>query len=407
MSILERIDHRRLAEEITNLYFYSKQTCQGMPILLPNYTFIYKQIKNLIQQKWIKYNFQETITPILGEQSLYQTSEHLEKYKEGMFPPINYEQKNYYLRAMTCPHHCIIYQQKRRTYKELPLRIAENSRLFRHESSGSLKGLERVRCFEIADQHIFTDLANLKKEIKKNYYFIKEILTALEIHIDRLVLSLHDPEKKYKYHNDKETWNKTESLLKNIIDEIKIDYSEQKGQAAFYGPKLDIEIKTNDGKYSTIATIQLDFLLPQKFKLYYLDKKQKKQIPILIHQSPIGSYERCIALLIEQKQGKLPIWLVPCQLAILPINETSKVIKYCKEITKKLTNWRTKIFSKKTLQYRIKQLYQQKIIPYYLIIGNQEIEQKQLTLNSIYQNWEKKISLINLNKILSKSLNFK
>lgn len=223
-----------------------------------------------------------------------------------MFPEICKNQESYYLRPMTCPHHCLIFQQKPRSYRELPLRLSENSILFRYEPSGSLKGLERTRYFELADHHTFVTVNDLKGELKNNFLFVKEILENLEIEIKRIVCSLHDGQDKKKYHDDLVLWEKSEALLIDSLKEMKTDYEIQVGEAAFYGPKIDFEVQARDEKYITISTIQLDFLLPEKFKLKFLDEKQQLQRPIIIHQSPIGSYQRFIALLVEQKEGKIP-----------------------------------------------------------------------------------------------------
>jgi threonyl-tRNA synthetase len=329
-------DHRTIAKEL-DLYILEEKAGQGLPILLPNWVIIRNQIQEFLQQKQRDFGFQEVITPILGSEYLYQTSGHLDHYQNSMFPAFSRNKETFYLRPMTCPHHCLIYQQKPRSYRDLPFRLCENSILYRYETSGALKGLERPRWFELADHHIFVSPEQLKTELKKNYHYIADILSAFNFPISRLVCSLHDPNNSEKYHADKDLWNYSENILINSLQELGLEYTVLKGEAAFYGPKLDLEIKAADSKNITIATIQLDFILPQKFGLKYTDKEQNLKTAAIIHQSPIGSYQRFIALLLEQTDGKLPFWLAPCQLAILPLNDEESVKNYCEKLEKELT----------------------------------------------------------------------
>jgi threonyl-tRNA synthetase len=301
----EKQDHRLIAKDL-ELYVLDEKAGQGLPILLPNWVIIRNQIQNFLRQKQEEFGFQEVITPILGSEELYRISGHLAHYQDSMFPVISRNNETFRLRPMTCPHHCLIYQQKPRSYHELPFRLCENSLLFRYEASGGLKGLERLRWFELADHHIFVHLEKLKEEFQANYHYIANILSVFDFQIARLVCSLHEPNNPEKYHSDEKLWNISESLLINSLDELGLSYVVLKGEAAFYGPKLDVEVTAADGKNITIATIQIDFVLPQKFGLNYIDKEQKLKTPIIIHQSPIGSYQRFIALLLEQNAGKLP-----------------------------------------------------------------------------------------------------
>ena len=378
-------DHRLLAKEL-ELYFLEEKARQGLPILLPNWVIIRQQIVDFLRKKQEEFGFREVITPILGSEYLYETSGHLAHYHEYMFPAISRNNETFRLRPMTCPHHCLIYQYKPRSYRDLPLRFCENSILHRYETSGGLKGLERVRWMELADHHIFVALDQAQEEFKLNYHYISSVLAVFNLSISRLVCSLHDPNNSEKYHPDEKLWNYSEQLLINSLQELKLEYVILPGEAAFYGPKLDIEVVAADGKNITLATIQLDFVMPKKFGLNYIDQEQKLQTPIIIHQSPIGTYQRFIALLLEQTDGKLPFWLTPCQVAILPLNEEPEVENYCAALTKELTknSLRVKIMSEKTLNYRIRQVHQKKI-PYYIVIGKQEIANKTLKLVYTYQ----------------------
>jgi threonyl-tRNA synthetase len=378
------LDHREIAKDL-DLYFLDEKVGQGLPLLLPNYTTIYKQIKTFLQAKQKEFNFQEVMTPILGSEDLYRTSGHLTHYEEYMFPVISRNNENLRLRPMTCPHHCSIYQQKPRSYQELPLRLCENSLLFRYEASGGLKGLERLRGLELPDHHIFVSLEKLKEELKVNYLYISQILATFGLKIARLALSIHDLENWQKYHSDKNLWNQAEKILKEVLEELRLNYTLLPGEAAFYGPKLDIEVQAADGKIITLATMQIDFPTPEKFGLQYINEKQELKTPVIIHQTPIGSYQRFIALLIEQTEGKLPFWLSPCQVAILPLNEEKETKNYCEKLKENLAkkDLRVKIFTEKTLNYRIRQIYKKKI-PYYLVVGKEEIEKKMLKLTYTY-----------------------
>lgn len=384
-------DHRIIAKEL-DLYILDDKIGQGLPILLENWVVIRNKIAEFLREKQKEFEFQEVMTPILGSKYLYQTSGHLEHYQDSMFPEITRNNEEFYLRPMTCPHHCVIYQSKPRSYRELPFRLCENSLLFRYETSGSLKGLERVRWMELADNHIFVSSEQLKEEFKKNYHYIVDILKAFDFRISRLVCAVHEPNNSEKYHSDKDLWNYSEKLLIESLQELDLTYEIIKGEAAFYGPKLDLEIKAADGKNITIATIQMDFVLPQKFNLSYVDKEGKLQKPVIIHQTPFGTYQRFIALLLEQTNGKLPFWLTPCQLAILPLNEEEETKEYCDELAKEITtnNLRVKIFAKKSLNYRINQVYQKKI-PYYLVIGRDELRNESLKLIYTYSKDEEEM----------------
>lgn len=379
-------DHRQIAKDL-DLYILDEKIGQGLPILLPNYVIVRQQIQDFLRKKQKEFGFQEVITPILGSEELYKISGHLAHYEDYMFPIISRNSEILRLRPMTCPHHCLIYQHTPRSYRELPLRLCENSLLFRYEASGGLKGIERPRCFEIPDHHIFVGMDKLKEELKNNYHYISQILATFNLKITRLAFSTHDPNNWQKYHSEKILWEQAEKLLKEILEELKLNYKILLGEAAFYGPKLDIEVEAVDGKIITLATMQVDFPTPLKFGLQYIDEKQELKSPAIIHQSPIGSYQRFIALLCEQTQGKLPFWLAPVQIIILPLNEEKEIINYSNDLQKKFftSNLRSKVWDAKTLNYRIRQVHQKKI-PYCLVIGQEEVAKKILKLVCTYQD---------------------
>lgn len=377
-------DHRIIAKEL-DLYFLDDKNGQGLPILLPNYLVIYEKIKEIIKKKQIELNFQEVITSILTNENLYLKSGHLEHYNDYIFPSINKDNEKLRLRPMTCPQHCLIFQNKRRSYKEIPFRLCENSILFRYESSGGLKGLERLRNFEIPDHHIFVSTEKLKEELKINYLYIFEILSIFKLKINRLSFSTRDFNSN-KYHSDNKLWEDSEKLLKEFLEESNLDYVECPGEAAFYGPKIDIEVKVSSEKIITLATIQIDFLIPKKFNLNYIDNNQKIKTPVIIHHSPIGSYQRFIALLCEQNKGKFPFWLAPYQFVIIPLNIKKKeIIEHCYKLFNSLIQYdfRVLILDKKSLNYRIRQVNLKKI-PYYTVIGEKEIIKNELKIIDLY-----------------------
>jgi len=379
-KIIKKGDHRLIAKDL-ELYIINEKIGQGFPILLPNWVIIRNIISFFIEKIQKKMNFQEVITPILGIENLYEKSGHLKHYQDYMFPKISKNNENFYLKSMTCPHHCIIYNQKIRSYRELPLRLCENSILHRYEPSGSLKGLERIRCMELSDHHIFVSFEELKEEFKKNYEYISKILEKFEIKNYKLICSLHDSKKTNKYHLNKKIWKLSENILISSLNELNLKYFIKKDEAAFYGPKLDFEVEVISGKNITISTIQIDLILANSFDLNYIDKEGKKKKPVIIHQSPIGTYQRFISFLCEKNKGKLPFWISPIQVAILPLNEEKVIKNYCERIKKKLIikKIRVNIISEKTIGYRIKEIYKKKI-PYYFIVGKKEIEKKIIKL---------------------------
>ena len=246
----KEFDHRAIAKNL-ELYLSSEKTGQGLPLLLPNYAIIHHQIESFLRKKQKEFGFQEVITPILGSEELYQTSGHLAHYENYMFPTLSRQSENLRLRPMTCPHHCLIYQSKIRSYRDLPLRLCENSLLFRYEASGGLKGLERSRCFQIPDHHIFVSLKQLKSELKTNYLYIQQILDSLDLKISRLTFSTHDATNSNKYQNQPKFWIQAETVLGEVLKELKLSYVTSVGESAFYGPKLDLEIQTHHGKMVT------------------------------------------------------------------------------------------------------------------------------------------------------------
>ncbi len=327
----EERDHRKIGKEL-ELFYFDDLAGKGMPIWLENGFILKKQIKDYIYEQERRYGSSIIETPVIGSVQLYKTSGHLDHYHNTMFPMMeNNENEEFVLRPMACPHHILTYKRKPVSYKELPVRFAEDVKMFRYEHSGALIGLERVRGMELTDSHIFLKDDQLENELSKSLALIQETLNKFEIEIDYIELALHDPNDKNKYHGDPSMWEQAESTLRKFLDDHNVKYVEMKGEAAFYGPKIDIQIKTALGHTITVSTIQIDFYLPSKFKLEYIDFDQSKKTPIMIHRGHIGTYERFISVLLEQTKGNLPMWLAPKQAVILPINNVAH-LEYAKEI---------------------------------------------------------------------------
>ncbi|MBD5422938.1 MAG: threonine--tRNA ligase [Mycoplasma sp.] len=313
-------DHRKIGKEM-NLFMFDQLSGQGFPIWLEDGMKIRNRIMKEILAMDYKYNFLEVSTPIVGEQELYETSGHWKHYKDDMFKPIICDNEKLVLRPMTCPHHVLIYRSKRRSYRELPIKLSEQSPLFRYEKSGALTGLERVRAMLLTEAHLFVRKDQIFTEFTNCYNMISETLKMFNVKIDYVSLSLRDPNNKDKFFDDDEMWKQAEDDLRSVLDKLNVKYQEKIGEAAFYGPKIDIQIKTVLGHEITMSTLQLDFLLPRKFNLEYINSENQPECPIMIHRGLIGTYERFVSILLEQTKGNLPFWLAPKQIVIIPVND--------------------------------------------------------------------------------------
>ena len=283
-------DHRKIGKEL-GIFFIDDLIGKGLPMYLPNGFILWNQLETYIRNKEIKRGYKHVLTPPLGNVELYKTSGHLDHYKDSMFPIMKVEDEEYVLRPMNCPHHMMIYANELHSYRDLPIRIAEIARDCRYESSGALKGIERVRSFCQNDSHIFCTLEQVESEFKQVVDLILECYNELGINNYRFELSLRDPEDKVKYFQDDKMWNDAEDMLRNVLNDIGIDYIEKKGEAAFYGPKLDVQVKPAVGNEITLSTCQLDFCLPMKFNLSYIDSDGSKKTPVVIHRAVFGSID--------------------------------------------------------------------------------------------------------------------
>ena len=365
-------DHRKIGKEL-GIYMMSDLVGRGLPMYLPNGFILWNQLENYIRNKELKRGYLHVQTPPLGNVELYKTSGHWEHYRDDMFPKMEVEGEEFVLRPMNCPHHMVIYGNDIHSYRDLPLRIAEIARDCRYESSGSLKGIERVRTFCQNDSHIFCTLEQVESEFKGVVDLILECYKELGINNYRFELSLRDPEDKVKYHHDDKMWDEAEGMLRQVLNDLGIDYVEKIGEAAFYGPKLDVQVKPAVGNEITLSTCQLDFCLPAKFDLKYVDSDGSKKTPVVLHRAVFGSIDRFIAYYLEETKGNLPVWLAPVQVVIMPVNNEYH-LDYSNEIYKLLADndIRVSIDSRdEKLSYRMRE-GQTKKIPYTLILGDKE-----------------------------------
>ncbi len=375
-------DHKKLGKEL-DLYFIDDEVGQGLPIWTPKGTEVKHQLELFTWDIENRYGYQHVSTPYLGSAKLYETSGHLAHYKENMYQPIDMDGEVFYLRPMSCPHHIKIFAHKQRSYKELPIRYAEVCDYNRYEKSGELMGMIRVRKFQLTDSHIFVSPEGLKAEFKNVCRIIDEAMRTLGIESKvSYRFSKRDPQDKEKYYPDDELWTKAEATMKDALDEIGLAYVEAEGEAAFYGPKLDVQFKNVNGKEDTIITGQIDFLLPERFDLSYIDENGEKKRPVMIHRSVIGALERTFAYLIEHYAGAFPVWLAPVQAIVIPI--TDKHIEYAQKISALLkeSSVRVEVDERsEKMQAKIRDAQMQKI-PYMLVVGDKEMESNKVAVRS-------------------------
>ncbi len=372
-------DHRKLGKEL-GIYMMSDLVGRGLPMYLPNGFTLWNTLENYIRDKEIKRGYLHVQTPPLGNVNLYKTSGHLEHYKESMFPIMQVEDEEYVLRPMNCPHHMVIYGNELHSYRDLPLRIAEIARDCRYEASGALKGIERVRTFCQNDSHIFCTPEQIEEEFKGVVELILEVYKEMHITDYKFELSLRDPEDKVKYHQDDEMWNKAEDALRKIMNDIGIPYEEKIGEAAFYGPKLDVQVKPAVGNEFSLSTCQIDFCLPAKFDLTYIDSDGNKKTPVVLHRAIFGSLDRTIAYYLEETRGILPFWLAPVEINIIPVNNEFHLeyAEYIKEELQKY-DFRVTVDSRnEKLSYKMRES-QTKKIPMTLILGDKERDNKEIS----------------------------
>ncbi|MCI5871210.1 MAG: threonine--tRNA ligase, partial [Streptococcus sp.] len=368
-------DHRKLGKEL-DLFMISQEVGQGLPFWLPNGATIRRVLERYITDKELASGYQHVYTPPLASVELYKTSGHWEHYKEDMFPTMDMgDGEEFVLRPMNCPHHIQVYKNHVRSYRELPVRIAELGMMHRYEKSGSLTGLQRVREMTLNDGHIFVTPEQIQEEFKKALQLIIDVYADFNLNDYRFRLSYRDPEDKEKYYDNDEMWENAQRMLKGAMDEMGVDYFEAEGEAAFYGPKLDIQVKTALGNEETLSTIQLDFLLPERFGLTYIGADGEEHRPVMIHRGVISTMERFTAILIETYKGAFPTWLAPTQVTLIPVSNEAHT-DYAWEVAKRLRDHgvRAEVDERnEKMQFKIRASQTSKI-PYQLIVGDKEME---------------------------------
>ena len=373
-------DHRKLGKDL-GIFMTHDLVGKGLPMYLPNGYIVWEELENYIKGKEKKLFYKHVLTPPLGNVELYKTSGHWDHYKDAMFPKMEVEGEEFVLRPMNCPHHMMIYSNDIHSYRDLPLRIGEIARDCRFEASGALKGIERVRSFCQNDAHLFVTPEQIESEFTSVVDLILDVYKDLGIKEYRFELSLRDSEDTVKYHQDDEMWELAESKLRAVLDKIGIPYVEKIGEAAFYGPKLDVQVKPAVGNEYTLSTCQLDFCLPAKFDLTYVDKDGSKKSPVVLHRAIFGSIDRFIAYYLEERKGALPLWLSPVQVSVLPVNNEYH-LEYAEEVYQMLRDLgvRVELDSRdEKLGYRMRESQIRKI-PVSVVLGNNERDERSVTI---------------------------
>ena len=372
-------DHRKLGREL-GIYMIHDLVGRGLPMWMPNGFTVRRLLSDYIMNKELALGYEHVMTPSLGNVKLYKTSGHWDHYKDDMFPAMKMDDEAYVLRPMNCPHHMVMYKQSLHSYRDLPVRIAEIANDFRFEASGALTGLERARAFTQNDSHIFCRPDQIAQEFKSVAELILDVYKDFGFEDYEFRLSLRDPDDTEKYFGNDELWEKSESQLRDVLNEMGVKYYEAKGEAAFYGPKLDVQVKSAIGHDVTLSTIQLDYQLPERFELTYVDENGDKVRPVVIHRAILGSLDRFVAFLLEETKGNFPLWLAPKQVVVLPVNNKYHE-EYAKEVVAKLrkAGFRTELDNRdEKLGYRIREAQLHKI-PYELVLGNSERDEGTVT----------------------------
>ncbi|MGW9857490.1 threonyl-tRNA synthetase [Staphylococcus hominis] len=374
-------DHRRIGKDL-ELFTNSQLVGAGLPLWLPNGATIRREIERYIVDKEVSMGYDHVYTPVLANVDLYKTSGHWDHYRDDMFPPMKLDEtEEMVLRPMNCPHHMMVYNNKPHSYRELPIRIAELGTMHRYEASGAVSGLQRVRGMTLNDSHIFVRPDQIKDEFKRVVHMIQDVYEDFGFEDYTFRLSYRDPEDKEKYMDDDDMWNKAESMLKEAVDEMGLPYVEAIGEAAFYGPKLDVQVKTAMGKEETLSTAQIDFLLPERFDLSYIGSDGENHRPVVIHRGVVSTMERFVAFLTEETKGAFPTWLAPKQVEIIPVN-VDLHYDYARNLQDELKSQGVRVEiddRNEKMGYKIREAQMQKI-PYQIVVGDKEVENNEVNV---------------------------
>ncbi len=377
----ERRDHRKLGKEL-DLFMISEEVGKGLPMWLPNGAFIRKKLEDYMYDKEFKAGYSHVYTPVITREELYKQSGHLEHYKDDMYSPIDIEGENYYLKPMNCPHHHIMFRNKPKSYKDLPVRLSDFGIIHRFERSGALTGLIRARCFSQNDAHIYCKRDQIKEEFLKVLQLFKEVYDDFGIEGHWFRLSLPDLNDKEKYGDieNVEMWKESAEVAREAMNEFGAEFVEVEGEAAFYGPKIDVQIKNVMGKEDTIATSQIDFYMPERFNLKYINSEGKEERPVIIHRAIMGSFDRFFSFLIEQYAGAFPVWLSPVQVKVLSVGETH--VEFCNKLALELRGEGIRVDvddNSETVGNKTRKAIGEKI-PYILVVGDKEMKSDNLAV---------------------------
>lgn len=366
-------DHRKLGKDL-GIFMFDDLVGRGLPMWLPNGFIVRRLLSNYIMNKEVDLGYKHVMTPSLGNVNLYKTSGHWDHYKDDMFPAMEMDDEAYVLRPMNCPHHMVMYRSSLHSYRDLPLRIAEIANDFRFEASGALTGIERTRAFSQNDSHIFCLPSQIGDEFKGVVKLILDVYKDFGLENYSFRLSLRDKNDTEKYFGNDDLWEKSEQELRDVLNDLGVDYYEALGEAAFYGPKLDVQVRSAIGHDVTLSTIQLDYQLPERFELTYIDEKGEKARPVVIHRAILGSLDRFVAFVLEETKGVLPTWLAPVQVKLIPVNYEHHH-EYCEKLSQIMRKNRIRFeadYRDEKLGYKIREA-QTKKIPYSLVIGDNEV----------------------------------
>lgn len=386
-------DHRKLGKEL-KLFTNSQKVGQGLPLWLPKGATIRRIIERYIVDKEASLGYDHVYTPVLGSRELYETSGHWNHYRDGMFPSMEMDNEELVLRPMNCPHHMMVYKNDIHSYRELPIRIAELGTMHRYEMSGALSGLQRVRGMTLNDAHIFVRPDQIKEELKRVVNLTLEVYKDFGLENYSFRLSYRDPADTKKYYADDEMWEKAQGMLKEAMDEMGLDYYEAEGEAAFYGPKLDVQVRTALGKDETLSTVQLDFLLPERFELSYVGEDGKQHRPVVIHRGVVSTMERFVAFLIEEYKGAFPTWLAPVQVQVIPVSPQVH-LDYAKKVQDELRRAGIRVeldTREEKIGYKIREAQMQKI-PYMLVVGDNEVTENGVNVRKYGEQKSETIAL--------------
>ncbi|QRN50260.1 threonine--tRNA ligase [Macrococcoides bohemicum] len=373
-------DHRKIGKEL-ELFTTNQLVGPGLPLWLPNGATIRRELERYIVDKEVALGYDHVYTPVMGSVDLYKTSGHWDHYQEDMFPVMEMDNEQMVLRPMNCPHHMMVYKNKPHSYRELPIRIAELGTMHRYEASGAVSGLQRVRGMTLNDAHIFVRPDQIKDEFIRVVQLVIDVYKDFKFKDYKFRLSYRDPEDTEKYFQDDEMWEKAQSMLREAVDEMGLDYEEAPGEAAFYGPKLDVQVKTALGKEETLSTVQLDFLLPERFDLEYIGNDGEKHRPVVIHRGVISTMERFVAFLTEEYKGAYPIWLAPNQLEIIPVSNEVHY-DYARKLYDELKSQGVRCHiddRNEKMGYKIREAQMHKV-PYQVVVGDKEVENNEVNL---------------------------